>query len=172
VNTVDDPAVRSAVREVDDLLEQLFEKHFGKCPDRTTRWDYLEATHRFATDMLPAASERAALVPDHDFRKRTAGRHTLDSDLMWFCWALHVEAAALLERGGSAARHALMMAGIATGCAANFTWRGHRRTRSEYSADERTVLKLRGLGMEWATDFTAARSEVHTLYRIREWGHI
>jgi hypothetical protein len=69
------------------------------------------------------------------------------------------------------ARRALMMAAVATGCAANFTWRGHRRTRPEYRADDDTARRLRGLGLLWADDFEAARAEVHALYRIREWGH-
>jgi hypothetical protein len=64
-----------------------------------------------------------------------------------------------------------MMAAVATGCAANFAWRGHRRTRPEYRPDDDTARRLRTLGLSWADDFEAARAEVHALYRIREWGH-
>jgi hypothetical protein len=93
---------------------------------------------------------------------------------MWFAWALHLEATHLLAPAGDSTadkRRGLMMAAVATGCAANFAWRGHRRTRPEYHADDDTAQRLRELGLSWADNFEAARAEVHTLYRIREWGH-
>src|SRR5262249_39847342 len=90
--TVRDKAVASAIVEVDDLLARLFAKHFGEASDPAVHADYLEAMHRFATDTLPPAVEREARIPDGDPRKRTAGRHTLDGDVMWFAWALHTEA--------------------------------------------------------------------------------
>ena len=65
----------------------------------------------------------------------------------------------------------LQLAGVATGCAANFAWRGHRRTRAEYQPDAATAGVLRERGMRWASDFAAAAAEVHALFRIREWGH-
>jgi hypothetical protein len=165
------PEVASAVTEVDDLLARLFAGHFGNPTDTAVREDYLEAMHRFATDTLPAAPERAALVPEGDHRRRTAGRHTLDGDIMWFCWALQLEAAELVAGpDGETARRTLMMAGVATGCAANFAWRGHRRTRPQYRPDDVTAAHLRRLGRAWADDLDAARREVHALYRIREWG--
>ena len=94
---VRDPYVADAVLGVDDLLAELFERHFGDAADPGVREDYLEAVHRFATDTLPAAPQRLARVPEGDPRRRTAGRHTLDGDIMWFCWALHTEAAQLLD---------------------------------------------------------------------------
>lgn len=93
---------------------------------------------------------------------------------MWFAWASHLEAAHILTLSGNSSaskQRALMMAAVATGCAANFAWRGHRRTRPEYRADDDTAQRLRAFGLLWADDFEAARAEVHALYRIREWGH-
>jgi hypothetical protein len=168
------PAVAHAVIEVDKLVSRLFAGHFGDPAAGETRHHYLEAMHRFATDTLPAATRRYALVPEGDHRRRTAARHTLDGDVMWFAWALHLEATQILASPGDSAagrRRALMMAAVATGCAANFAWRGHRRTRPEYRADDDTARRLRTLGLRWADDFEAARAEVHALYRIREWGH-
>jgi hypothetical protein len=167
------PDVRDAVVEVDALMAQLFAHHFGDAAEPHVRDAYLEAMHRFATDTLPPAPERLARVPDGDYRRRTAGRHTLDGDVMWFAWALHLQASQLLAAGDNTAdrRRALMMAAVATGCSANFAWRGHRRTRPEYAADESTAARLRSLGIQWATDFESARAEVHALYRLREWGH-
>jgi hypothetical protein len=168
------PAVAQAVLEVGGLVSGLFARHFGDAAQGETRYHYLEAMHRFATDTLPPAPERHALVPEGDYRKRTAGRHTLDGDVMWFAWALHLEATHILAPADDSAGkrlRALMMAAVATGCAANFAWRGHRRTRPEYRADEDTAQRLRMLGLTWADDFEAARAEVHALYRIREWGH-
>jgi hypothetical protein len=89
---------------------------------------------------------------------------------MWFAWALHLEAVHVLAPARDSLSE-LMMAAVATGCAANFAWRGHRRTRPEYRADADTAQRLRELGLKWADDFEAARAEVHALYRIREWGH-
>jgi hypothetical protein len=163
--------VRTAILEVDALVAGLFATHFGDAGSSIT--DYLEATHRFATDTLPPATERYALVPEGDHRRRTAGRHTLDGDVMWFAWSLHLEASHLLDPDDPVAerRRALMMAAVVTGCAANFAWGGHRRTRPGYRADEATAALLRQLGLDLAADFGAARDEVHALYRIREWGH-
>jgi len=165
------PEVAAAVREVDELVARIFGDHFGAADDRDVQADYLEATFRFAIDALPPAVERAARIPDGDWRKATAGRHALDSDIMWFAWALHLEAAsALAGRDRGHARRALMMAGVATGCPANFAWRGHRRTRAEYRGDAATHRLLCSRGLAWVGDLDAAAAEVHTLYRIREWG--
>jgi hypothetical protein len=164
------PEVASAVLEIDELVARLFSCYFGDPELPETQAQYLEALHRFAINTLPPAPERLALIPEGDFRKRTAGHHTLDNDLMWFAWALHIEAAELLTAYDTS-RRALMMAGIATGCSANFAWGGHRRTRREYGPDEATARRLQLIGGEWAEDFEAARREVHSLYRLREWGH-
>jgi hypothetical protein len=90
---------------------------------------------------------------------------------MWFVWALAIEMAQ--RNGGSHARErlrALLLAGVATGCSANFAWRGHRRTREEYTADDGTERELLRRGLAWSTDFAAAMAEVHALFQIREWG--
>ena len=136
------------------------------------RRDYLEATFLFAIDDLPPATERAARIAPADPRSATAGRHTLDGDLMWFAWALELEAARIVagDGDGDHARRALFMAGVAMGCGANFAWRGHRRTRAEYHADDATRTLLMTRGSAWALDFAAASAEVRALYRIREWG--
>jgi hypothetical protein len=163
--------VAAAVVEVDDLVGRLFEEYFGSAGSERVRLDYLDAVRRFAANVLPPALERASRIADDDPRKRTAGHHTLDGDLMWFGWALHLEAAHELrglDQGH--ARRTLMMAGIATGCPADFACRGHRRTRPEYRNDDTTTMLLRERGARWALDFAAAAQEVHTLYRIREWG--
>ena len=165
------PEVASAVMEVDALLARLFATYFGDAAEPSVQADYLEAIFRCATDSLPPAVERDARVPENDWRKPTAGRHMIDSDIMWFAWAVHTEAAHLIAgRSPEDARHSLQLAGIATGCAANFAWRGHRRTRPEYHRDERTAILLRNRGMQWASDFDAGAREVHALFRIREWG--
>jgi hypothetical protein len=166
------PEVASAVMEVDALVGRLFAKYFGDASDPYTQADYLEAIFRFATDSLPPAVLRDARISDDDPRKPTAGRHTLDGDIMWFAWSLQIEAAyAIVDVDRDHARRTLQLAGVATGCAANFTWRGHRRTRPEYHADARTAGLLRERGMQWTGNFQAAAEEVHALYRIREWGH-
>jgi len=164
--------VASAVMEVDALLARLFDKYFGDGSDTRVQEDYLTAMFHFATDTLPPATERDSRIADSDPRKRTAGRHTLDGDLMWFAWSLQVEAAHILVGDDEGhARRSLLLAGVATGCGANFAWRGHRRTRTEYLPDAGTARLLRQRGMKWVNDFEAAAVEVHALYRIREWGH-
>lgn len=164
--------VRSALLEIDDLVARLFAKHFGDAQDVAIQQDYLEAMFRFATDTLPPATERDMRIDPSDPRKATAGRHSLDADIMWFAWAFELEAAQSVGHAPDARpRHALLMAGVAMGCAANFAWRGHRRTRLEYRPDAATRALLLERGMRWASDFPAATQEVHALYRIREWGH-
>jgi hypothetical protein len=166
------PEVAEAVMEVDGLLTRLFAKHFGDAADPRIQADYLESIFRFATNTLPPALERYARIADDDPRKPTSGRHMLDGDLMWFCWSLQTEAAhAIAGQDDQHARRALFLAGVAAGCGADFAWRGHRRTRPEYRADAGTLTLLRERGRKWANDFAAAAEEVHTLYRIREFGH-
>jgi hypothetical protein len=171
VEEVRAPHVASAVLEIDALVARLFDKYFGDARDVCVQADYLEAVFNFATDRLPPAYERDARIPRDDPRKATAGRHTLDGDIMWFAWALQLEAArAIAGEDEGHARRTLQLSGVATACPANFAWRGHRRTREEYAADEGTARLLRERGMKWATDFDAAACEVHALFRIREWG--
>lgn len=165
------PDVATAVMELDALVARLFSRHFGDVSGTNVQADYLEGIFRFATDSLPPATERHARIPNGDWRKPTAGSHTLDGDLMWFAWALQLEAAhAIVGKDEGHARRALMLAGVASGCPANFAWRGHRRTRTEYNADAETASLLRERGLQWTSDFHAAAAEVHALYRIREWG--
>ncbi len=173
-DAIREPATRAAVLEVDELVGALFARHFGAATDPAAQADYLRATHLFALDALPPATERAKRIPPDDHRARTAGRHTLDGDLMWFAWALHTEAAVLLlgPHDPGHARRSLMLAAVATGCAANFAWRGHRRTRPEYRADEATATLLRERGRAWTADSVAAAEEIRALYRLREWGHV
>jgi hypothetical protein len=165
------PQVAEAIREVDELVGRIFERHFGEASDRLVQADYLEAMHRFAIDDLPPANERAARIHDDDPRRLTAHRHTLDGDIMWFAWAVQLDAARLVLKDETVrARHQLLMAGIAAGCSANFAWRKHRRTRSEYDSTPQTAATLRGRGLTWANDYVAAAREMRALFRIREWG--
>ena len=168
-----EPAAAEAVQEVDALLARLFARHFGDAREAGVREQYLDATHRFAVNTLPPAGERDTRIAADDPRKSTAGRHRLEGDLMWFAWALQVEASCLLAPAGgaeAAMRRQLMLTGIAAGCAADFTWRGHRRTRAEYRPNAATARLLRQRALAWAGDFEAATREIHALYRIREWG--
>ena len=170
-DAVRDPWISSAVMEVDELTARLFHKYFGDAADPEVRADYLEAVFRCGTDSLPPATERDARIAVDDWRKNTAGRHMIDGDIMWFAWAVHLEAAHVnAGRDSDHARRALQLAGVAVGCPANFAWRGHRRTRAEYRKDDETARLLRERGMQWALEFEAASREVHALYRIREWG--
>lgn len=165
------PQVAAAVKEVDQLVGRVFTIYFGDPSDLRVQADYLEAIFLFATDAFPPATERDALISQDDWRKRTAGRHMLDGDIMWFAWALQIEAAyAILGRDDDHARRTLQLAGVCAGCAANFAWRGHRRTRTEYSPNDSAISLLKDRGLQWASDFEAATAEIHALYRIREWG--
>jgi hypothetical protein len=164
--------VASAVMEVDALVSRLFGKYFGDASDPKVQVEYLEGIFRCGTDSLPPATERDRLIAENDWRKPTAGRHMIDGDLMWFAWALHLEAAHLIAaRDVDHARRKLQLAGIAVRCPANFAWRGHRRTRLEYHRDTGTAVLLRERGMQWALNFEAAAKEVHALFRFRERGH-
>jgi hypothetical protein len=90
--------------------------------------------------------------------------------MMWFVWALEVEVARAGDRSDNRRDlHALILSGVATGSAANFACRGHRRTRPEYAADDATYRLLIGRGMAWAEDADLAAAEVHELFQIREW---
>jgi hypothetical protein len=165
------PSVAEAILAIDDLVAGMFVHHFGDAEDPAVSDDYLEAIARFATDTLPPAIERDARIGDDDPRKRTAGRHTLDGDLQWFSWALQIEGANAIV--GADIRHpmrALVLAGVASGCAINFAWRGHRRTRPEYTPDAAGAALIRVRARSWATDFEAGAQELRALYRIREWG--
>lgn len=166
------PEVSAAVMEVDTLVARLFLKYFGDAADPSVHADYLQAIFLCATDALPPAVERDSRIAADDWRKPTAGRHMIDNDLMWFAWAFHLEAShAIAGQDGEHDRRKLQLAGVATGTAANFAWRGHRRTRPEYQPDDRTIALLRERGLRWAQDFEAGAAELHALFRLREWGH-
>lgn len=165
------PEAAAALIEVDAFVGRLFEKHFGDASDPSVQTDYLEAIFQFAIDAFPPATERYERIADDDPRKTTAGRHTLDGDIMWFAWSLQLEGAhAVIGKDEGHARRSLLLAGVASGCPANFAWRGHRRTRAEYSPDAATREVLRKKGMTWVKDFEGAAKEIHALFRIREWG--
>lgn len=165
------PTVTSAIAEVNELLDTLFLKHFGDASDPKVQADYLNAIFLFASNTLPPALERDKLIPESDPRKSTAGRHTLEGDIMWFAWSLQIEASyELIKNDNQHSRRNLLLAGIAVGCPVNFAWKGHRRTRIEYNKGEKTKEFLLKRGLFWANNFDEARKEVHALYRIREWG--
>jgi hypothetical protein len=166
------PEVSAAVMEVDALTSRLFRKYFAESGKRNVAADYIEAMLRCGTDTLPPDTERDSRIAADDWRKRTAGRNMIDNDLMWFAWAFHLEASrAIAGQDEEDERRRIQLAGVAVGAAANFAWRGHRRTRSEYRRDDDTLALLRERGSGWALDFDKGAAEVHALYRIREWGH-
>jgi hypothetical protein len=165
------PEVAAAVLEVDRLVSRLFKAHFGDAADESVQQDYINAMLCFGCDTLPPATERAARFAPGDPRKTAAGRYAMEIDLVWFACALHLEAVhAIYGVDEDHPRRALMLAGLAVGCSADFVWRGHRKSRPEYSRDFQTAYLLRNMGVEWAVDFQAAAREVHALFRIREWG--
>jgi hypothetical protein len=165
------PEVAAAVLEVDRLVSRLFKKHFGDAADPAVQADYINAMLCFGCDTLPPATEREEQFSDSDPRKQAAGRYAMQIDLVWFSCALHLEAVhAIYGVDEDHPRRALMLAGIAVGCSADFVWRGHRQSRPQYSRDFQTAYLLRNMGAEWAGDFRAACREVHELFRIREWG--
>jgi hypothetical protein len=166
------PEVAAAVLEVDRLFSRLFKAHFGDATDPDVQADYINAMLCFGCNTLPPATARADRIAFDDPRKANAGRYVMDVDLMWFSWALHLEAVhAVIGADEEHARRSLMLAGIAVGCSADFVWSGRRRCRPEYSRDFQTAYLLRNMGALWAGDFGEARNEVHALFRIREWGH-
>jgi hypothetical protein len=166
------PEVAAAILEMDRLFSRLFRKHFGDATDPETQADYVNAMLCFGSNKLPPAAERAAKIRCDDARKFAAGRYTMEFDLMWFSWALHLEAVhAVIGADEEHARRALMLAGIAVGCSADFVWTGRRQTRPEYSRDFQTAYLLRNMGALWAGSFEEGRKEVQSLFRIREWGH-
>jgi hypothetical protein len=171
VNELSDSEVANAIMEIDALLDRLFLKHFGNASELAVQEDYLNAMFLFASNSLPPATERDNLISATDPRKPTAGRHTLEGDIMWFAWSLQVEAAHEITKiDKQNARRRLFLAGIALGCPVNFAWKGHRRTRPEYTKSSETQKLLMERGIKWINNFEEASNEIHALYRIREWG--
>lgn len=165
-----EPVVAAAIKELDALVGRIFERHYGDAADELVCRSYLRGMHRFATNALPPARERAARLGPTDPRRRTAGHHTIDVDMMWFIWAIQLEAAQANAEGHVDSVRSLLLAGVATGCAADYTSRGHRRTRPEYRPDGPTEKLLLARGSGWAKSFEASAEEVHQLFQIREWG--
>src|SRR4029079_10673798 len=99
-----------ALVEVDALVDAIFARHFGDARDRDVQRGYLDAMHAFATGALPHAGERAARIAGSDARESTAGRHIIDGDLMWFAWAVALEAAIVVGDDRGHARRALQLA--------------------------------------------------------------
>jgi hypothetical protein len=141
--------VVDAILAVEMQLDRCFRERFGDARAESVQRDYLAAIFHQAADDLPHRHDRA--------------------DPRWFAWALHIEACfALIEIDAQHPRRSLMLGGIATGCPVDFAWQGHRPTRAEYRRDATTVALLHRRGMKWATDFDAAREEVHALFLIHE----
>ncbi|MCU1346928.1 MAG: hypothetical protein JWL70_3194 [Acidimicrobiia bacterium] len=165
------PAVAEAVCELDDLMHGLVDRHFGDLRRPGSRLEYLDAVFRFATDTLPAASDRASLLPHDDPRRARAARHTVYAEDTWFVWALLFEAAQIVDPDpAKLTGRSLLLAGAAMGCSFHFAWRGGRPTRPEYQRNERTRLLLMSRALEWSSDFAAGAEEVHHLYCIGERG--
>jgi hypothetical protein len=168
------PAVAEAVLAVDDLVRGLVLAHFADAGGGGLDGDaYLDAMARFGADRLPENPERYRRLPDDDGRKGSSLHHTIEGDIMWFGWAVHLEAAQLNAPPGDTGRglRALLLAGVALGCAMDYSSRGRRRTRSEYQAgDAAAEALLWTRAQTWRLDFDAAAAEVRELYRIREYG--
>src|SRR5262249_45571250 len=115
---------------------------------------------------------RQARVPETDGRKGSSRSHTMDGDIMWFCWATHLECTALVlgREDPRRAQRAILAAGGALGISMDYAFRGRRRTRKEYSAGEATAELIRARALDWSRDFDMAMAEVRDLFRIREWG--
>jgi hypothetical protein len=141
--------VVDAMLAIEMQIDRGFRQRFGDARRESVQRDYLAAVFHQAADDLPHRHNRA--------------------DPRWFAWALHIEACfALIEVDAQHPRRSLMLAGVATGCPVDFAWQGHRPTRAEYRRDATTVAVLHRKGMRWATDFEAARDEVHALFCIAE----
>lgn len=166
------PEVAAAVLEVDRLVARLFVKHFGDATDPQVRDDFINALLCYGCGALPPATARAELFSDADPRKAGAARYAIEYDLAWFCCAIQLEAVhAIFGVDEDHPRRSLMLAGLAVGCSADFTWGGRRQTRAVYCRDFQTAYLLRHLGVEWSQDFGSAAREMHALFRLREWGH-
>ena len=167
------PPVTEALLAADELVRGLVRAHFGKPEGELDSDAYLDAMARFGADLLPANRERYQRLPDDDWRKSSSLHHTIEGDIMWFAWAAQLEAAQMVTPAGDQWHdsRALLLAGVALGCAMDYTFRGRRRTRNEYraaGADAATLLWERA--QAWRLDFSVAAEEVRDLYRIREYG--
>jgi hypothetical protein len=167
------PQVAEAVLAVDELVLGLVHKYFTDAKGSFDGLAYLDAMERFGKDILPPSPERYERVPDHDARKRSSLHHTIEGDIMWFGWAVHLECTGLVAAPGAEAQalRCAMMAGIALGCSFDFAFRGRRRTRKEYlTADAEATARIWTRAQECMHDFASAAREVRELFRIREYG--
>ena len=151
---------------LDELVRRLLHQHFGGPDGGVDRDAYFDAIERFATDTLPPIPERTALLEPDDARRPSSGTHMLAGDIMWFAWALQLECAELSD--GPSADRAVLMAGVALGCALDYAHTGRCRTRVSYRSADAAAWRLiwqRARG--WADDFDAAAREVRELFYIR-----
>ena len=171
--SVRDPEVTEAVLAVDELVRRIVSNHFNDGSGRLDALAYLDAMERFGRDTLPENPERYALIPDDDPRKSSALHHTIEGDIMWFAWALHLECAELVapaDPQGQAVRR-LLMAGTALGCAFDSAFRHGYRTRKEYqSADDGAWSRIWARARLCAASFAAGSREMRELFRIRTFG--
>jgi hypothetical protein len=164
------PAVHEAARAVEWLVNSIVQSHFGEPPDRLA---YFEAIERFARNQLPPTPDRLARVPDDDLRKATALHHTMDGDIMWFAWAVHLECAHLLgsHETKDDLQRALLMAGVILGCSMDYAFSGRCRTRREYQSQDETARKrILERANACAEDFQVASAEARRLFFIRTFG--
>lgn len=167
------PHVVEAVLAVDELVRKLVQEHFGNAAHAVDALAYLDAIERFGKDTLPECPERFERVPDDDPRKSSSLHHTIEGDIMWFGWAVHLECAELVapKDPDASALRCLLMVGIALGCSFDFAFRGRRRTRREYlSADANAWHAIWSRARQCARDFVSAANEVRELFVIREYG--
>lgn len=169
------PQVVEAVLAVDELVRDLVGKHFSDATGSFDGLAYLDAMERFGKDTLPPSPERYERVPEHDPRKTSSLHHTIEGDIMWFGWAVHLECASLVAPSNADAQalRCSMMAGVALGCSFDFAFRGRRRTRKQYvAADANAAARIWTRAHECVHDFALAAKEVRELFRIREYGDI
>ncbi len=158
------PEVVEAVLAVDDLVRRIARDHFGD-----DHLAYLDAMERFGRDTLPPSPERFALIPEDDGRKSTSLHHTIEGDIMWFGWAIHLECAQRL--GPPDPIRALLMAGVALGVSFDYAYRRGYRTRVEYqSKDQEAWRRIWERALGCVSDFDAGAREVRQLFLIREYG--
>ena len=166
------PQVVEAVLAVDELVRRVVRTHFGKAGPLDAL-AYLDAMERFGKDTLPECPERFERVPENDFRKTSALHHTIEGDVMWFAWAVHLECAELVAPPDPDAHavRSLLMAGVVQGCSFDFATRKRCRTRREYaSGDAAAWLGIWSRARECSLDFSRGAKEVRELFRIREYG--
>ena len=165
--------VSEAVSAVDELVRRLLRSHFADERGELDPYAYLDAMERFGKDTLPECQERFDRIADDDPRKSTSLHHTIEADVMWFAWALHLECAQLVAPPDAAAgaERNVLMAGIALGCSFDYAVRRGYRTRKEYRSDQPgSWARIWSRSLECASDFAKGVGEVRDLFRIRTFG--